>query len=296
VVRIGLPIYYFVRMAVVDITQIASALIFPALSILLVFVTLIISMFVMNMLHIRGPQKRVGMALGTFGNSSFLPLFMIELFPLSVPQIEQIFGISTPLLYLGAFTIMQSPLLWGVGNYLVSGRMGRPKLKEIVSPPVFGIIIGLLVAAFQVTPIIEDPRLPFYHLFKSLEKVGMTIFPLMIICLGATIADMNTAKGISKKFLYKMALSVGSIRFLIVPLLFLGLYFAVLRPLNLSNAHVWVIFLQMHIPPGTSLSIMAVRRGIHETETSFVILFNYALYLFLLPMYVLVLLSLPGIL
>jgi predicted permease len=130
VVRIGLPIYYFVRMAMVDITQITSALFFPIASILLVFTTLMVSMMVMDILHIKGPQKRVGMALGTFGNSSFLPLFMIELFPLSVPSIEAIFGISTPLLYLGAFTIMQSPLLWGVGNYLVSGKMGRPALRE----------------------------------------------------------------------------------------------------------------------------------------------------------------------
>jgi predicted permease len=85
------------------------------------------------------------------------------------------------------------------------------------------------------------------------------------------------------------------VRLLLVPALFFGLYFLVKDLPFISNAMIWVIFLQMHIPPGTSLSVMAVRRGSFQTETSYAILVNYIAYLFLLPIYILLLLSLLGI-
>jgi predicted permease len=295
IVIVGLPLYYFVRMAVVDIEGLKVALFFPFISILLTLVTMVIAFFVMAMFKIEGSHRRVGLALGSFGNTSFIPLFMIEIFPLSVPIIEQIFGVSEPLLYLGAFTIAQSPLLWGIGDYLVSGKMSRPKLKELISPPMFGIIFGLMVSGFGFSHHLKDPMLPYFHIFQSLDKVGMTIFPLTIICLGATIADMGIGENVSRKFLNKLAIAVAMVRLLLVPALFFGLYFLVKDLSFITNAMIWVIFLQMHIPPGTSLSVMAVRRGAFQTETSYAILVNYIAYLFLLPIYILLLLSLPGI-
>ena len=49
--------------------------------------------------------------------------------------------------------------------------------------------------------------------------------------------------------------------------------------------------LQMHIPPGTSLSVMAVRRGAFQTETSYAILVNYIAYLFIANLYLVVTLT-----
>jgi len=296
VVRIALPTYYFVRLAVVDIGEIVSAAFFPAAAVVLMALTLGISAAVMSAGGFEGRTKRAGIAMGTFGNSSMLPLFFIEIFPLSVPVIETTFGINTPLLYLGAFTIVQSPMLWAVGNYLVAGSMGRPKLRELISPPVFGVLGGLAAASLNIVPFLEDPALPFYYVYTSLENVGLTIFPLMIICLGAAIADMGKQSDVSRKTLYSLAFSVASVRLLIMPLLFIALYFLFIRPLGLSPAHTWVLFLEMHIPPGTTLSIMAIQKGVNEEQTAFAILVNYVLYLFLLPVYILILLSLPGIL
>ncbi|MCF7944304.1 MAG: AEC family transporter [Spirochaetia bacterium] len=296
VVRIALPFYYFVRLSAVNIDEILSALFFPAAAIILLLLTLGISAAVMSVTGFQGRTKRVGIGLATFGNSSLLPLFFIEVFPLSVPLIETTFGINTPLLYLGAFTIVQSPMLWALGNYLVAGSIGKPKLKEFISPPIFGVLAGLISASMNILPYLQDHSLPFYYIYSSLENIGLTIFPLMIICLGAAIADTDRHKEISKKNLYSLAFSVALVRLLIIPALFIALYFFFIVPLNFSPAYTWILFLQMHIPPGTSLSIMAIQKGINEAQTSFTIMVTYVMYLFLLPIYMLILLSLPGVL
>ncbi len=118
----------------------------------------------------------------------------------------------------------------------------------------------------------------------------------MIICLGATIAELGVNTVTTRRVLYKMAFAVASVRLFIFPMLFILLYLLIIRPIGLSHAHTWVIFLQMHIPSGTALSIMAVQAGTNKEETSFVILVNYLLYLIVLPIYIIILFSLPGIL
>ena len=296
VVRVALPVYYFVRLAVIDVDEILSALFFPFASLLITTTGFLLSAALLSVLGFRGRQKRAGIALGTFGNTGFMPLFLVEIFPLSVPIIETTFGISTPLLYLGAFSLMQSPLIWAFGNYLVAGSLEPPRLGELISPPILGIVAGLVVAALGLGPLLQDPSLPLYHIYTSLEKVGLIIFPLMIICLGATIADLNRDASQSGTRLYSLAFAVAAVRLLAFPLLFLLLYFFFIRPLELSPAHTWVLFLQMHIPPGTSLSIMAVQAGVNEENTAFVLLVNYLLYLVALPIFVITLFSLPGVL
>lgn len=296
VVRVALPIYYFVRLAAIDVDQLLSALFFPFAALVITSIGFMLSVAILTLLRFEGRQKRAGIALGTFGNTGFMPLFMVEIFPLSLPVIEATFGITTPLLYIGAFSMVQSPLIWAFGNYLVAGSLDPPRIGELISPPVFGIVAGLIVAATGVTPLLTDPSLPLFHIYTSLEKIGIIIFPLMIVCLGATIADLKRTVPRPPNRLVPLALAVSAVRFVALPLLFLVLYFVILVPLQLSPAHIWVLFLQMHIPPGTSLSIMAVQAGINEENTSFVLLVSYLLYLFLLPLYVMILLSLPGVL
>lgn len=296
VVRIVLPVYYFVRMATVDVDAIVAALFFPVAALVITTVGFVASYALTGAFGFTGRTRRAGVALGTFGNTGFMPLFMVEIFPLSVPIIETTFGITTPLLFLGAFTLVQSPLLWAVGNYLVAGSLTRPRWNELLSPPLFGIAAGLLIAILGGGPLLQDRSLPFYHVYTSLDKVGIIIFPLMIICLGATIADLKRSAMRSSERLLTLAFVVAAVRFLALPALFLGFYFAVMRPFGWSGAHVWVLFLQTHIPPGTALSIMAVQAGVNEDATAFVLLVNYLLYLVVLPVFVILLFSLPGVL
>ncbi len=294
--RVALPLYYFARLSSADIGALKSAFMFPLAAILLTTVGLSLSYGAMKALRFQGNTLRAGMVLGAFGNSGFLPLFMVEMFPLSVPVVAELFGVETPLVYLSAFTLAQSPLVWSVGNYLISGRLGKPRIRDFINPPIIGILAGITVALLHVEPYLQDRLLPFFHIASAIEQFGVVFFPLVIITLGAIIADLGTISFKSKRHLYLLASAAGCIRLLVFPLLFILLYFTVLHPLNFSRAQIWVIFLQMHIPPGTIFTMMAIQADINREETAFTVMVTYLLYLILLPVYILTLFSLPGIL
>ncbi len=225
-----------------------------------------------------------------------MPLFFIEIIPLSLPLVAERFGIRVPLLYVGAFMLVQSPLYWAAGNYLVGGGLEPPRPKTLITPPLVGIGLGIAAAAVGLGPFLQERTLPFYYVYSALGRIGSIIFPLVILCLGATIADLRGRVSSDRRPLRKLAAAVSAVRFLLLPLLFLALYFLVLRPLRVPPAMVWVFFLQFHIPPGSSLTIMAVQAGMNEESTSYVILATYLLYLFVFPLYLMLFLSLPGVL
>ena len=116
-----------------------------------------------------------------------------------------------------------------------------------------------------------------------------------MISLGSMIANLSYKKGKNHSLII-VTLYVSLIRFLFFPALFFSLYFLLFKKLALSPVQIWVIFLEMHIPPAANLSVMAAQAEINEDTVSFTLLFTYILYLFLLPLYLLFFLSLPGIL
>ncbi len=295
VVRVALPVYFFIRMSMMDVSNITDALVFPLAALILTALGFALSIPLLTLFKFEGTQKRAGIALSTFANTGFLPLFMVEVFPLTVPVIRDTFGTADPLLYIGVFSVVQSPLIWAIGSYLVSGSLKRPKFNEIFNPPIYGIILGLIFAALGFQPVLRNPLLPLYHVFTALEQLGLIVFPLVIVCLGAIIADFDRAAVRKGSKIITLAVIVSAVRLVIFPLLFIAAYFFLLRPSGLSPAHIWVIFLQMHIPPGTTLSIMAVQAKVNEANTSFVLLVTYILYLMVLPIYIMIFLSLPGV-
>ncbi len=233
------------------------------------------------------------MALSCFGNSAIIPLMMIEIFPVTLPLIAERFGTLTPTLYVGIYVLVQNPLLWTLGNFLVSGKGKKPALKELITPPLIGILAGLLVVITGLKSILFQEQLPFYHVYGALYRLGQGAYPMILLCLGSMIANIKAKEG--RKILLKQALTVSSVRFLIMPMLFLCIYFLLLRRLELSQAQIWMLFLEFHVPPATNLSIMASRRP-NESLVSFTILLTYAGYLIILPVFLLIFLSLPGIL
>ena len=191
--------------------------------------------------------------------------------------------------------LVGSPVLWSGGNYLCAGASGRPKLRSLLSPPIFGILAGLLVTSSGLQPLLFDNRLPFYHIYAAFNQIGGVVPPLLLFCLGATIANLREIEPGNRRALVRVSVHVSIVRFLFVPALFFAAYFAVIRPLRLSPAHAWVIFLQMVVPPATSLSLLAARGKNHEDHVGFALLVTYILYIGILPLYLVVFLSLPGI-
>ena len=293
--QIAIPLYYFSKVSRTNINDILTSLLFPFAVIILVTVSLSISWGYLSAVGYRGKLKQTGMAMGTFGNSGFLPLFLIELFPATIPGFGEHFKTTTALLYQGSCILIGSPVLWGGGNYLCAGYTGRPKFSRLVSPPVFGILAGLLLTVSGLQPYVLDPKLPFFHVLAATDRLGSVVTSLLLLCLGATIANLKDRPREGTQELVKMSVHISVIRFLFIPGLFFGAYFLLFRPLGLNPTQIWVFFLQMVLPPATSLSVLAARAKTNEDHIGFSLLVTYIVYIVILPIYLVLFLSLPGV-
>lgn len=294
-VQVTLPLYFFTRLSQTDPESIRQSLIFPGVALLVTACSLAWAEVGFRVLAPTHPFKRVGIALSTFGNIGYLPLTLIELFPLTLPLLSERFGVAIPSLYVGAYLLVGSPLLWSLGNFLVTGKGRVPRLSEVFTPPMYGILAGLLVTLLGLQPIIFDKRLPFYMIIKALEQFGNVTVPLALIGLGAMIARMSI-KNTNLRPLFSLTLIVSLVRFLMMPVFFFLCAWLLLSRLSLTPAQWWVIFLEIHIPPATNLAVMASQTGMNEDQVAFVILITYLAYLVLFPIYVTLFLALPGIL
>ncbi len=294
-VRIALPLYYFTRVARTDINDVVSSLFFPVAAVIISLATVAVAWSFFSALGYTGNLKNTAMAMAIFGNAGFIPLFLAELFPATIPAFQDRFGVTTPLLYIGTYMLVGSPFLWGGGNYMCGGIPGPLKLRKLVTPPVFGILGGLFVTVTGLQVWLLDEKLPFFHVYSALNSVGSVVPPLLLLCLGATIANLKHVRPENRKDLLRVSLHVSAVRLLILPALFFAAYFLVLRPLRLSPAHYWVLFLQMVIPPATSLSVLASRGKNNEDYVGFALLVTYIVYIAVLPVCLMLFISLPGV-
>ena len=293
--QIAIPLYYLSKVSRTNINDVLSSLLFPFAAAIIAAVTLSLSWGWLSAAGYRGKLRQTGMAMASFGNSGFLPLFFIELFPATLPAFGEHFNMTTALLYQGTFMLIGSPILWGGGNYLCAGHAGKPQLKRLVSPPVFGILAGLLVTVSGAQPYVLNPKLPFFHVLAATDKLGGVMTSLLLLCLGSTIANLKDRPRENTGDLVKMSVHVSLIRFLFLPGLFFGAYFVLFRPFGLSPTQIWVFFLQLVLPPATSLSVLAARAKNNEDYVGFSQLVTYLVYILVLPVYLMLFLALPGL-
>lgn len=292
VATVALPVSFFTSIARTDPTSLRGAWIFPIAAVAVVLLGLGFSAPLVRLAGIPREDRRAGVGLAAFGNSGYIPLALMEILPLSLPALAERYGFSVAPLYIGTYLMVNSPLLWSLGNWLVAGT-GRPRLGELITPPFVGIVAGLAVLALGLQRTLLEPALPFFHVFRALERIGATTVPLIMVALGAMIGELAFEPGTHRPLL-GMAAAVSVVRFLLLPAAFVAAYLLVLRPLAFPPAQVWTIFLLTHLPPATNFSVMASRAGRNEAHVSFTLLATYVLYLAALPLYLLLFLRLTG--
>lgn len=293
-VRIVLPIYLFVRISPGSIDDLKKAWIFPLAALVVVGFGLFFGFFMFKFRKMPLGERKAAVALSGFGNSGFIPLSVIEFFPLTLPVAAEVFGITTPLLFVSAYLLVQSVLLWTLGNYMIIGRERGLRFREIISPPFIGICIGWLFVLFVPDAFFTDKSLPFAHFYTALQRLSDLVLPLALIVLGGMIGNIDFQQIHVKKAL-KIVWGVAAVRFLLLPALFFGIYFVLLRHLRLTPPQLWVLFIESHVPPALNLSVMTSHAGVNREYTAFAMLFTYILYLVLFPFFVILFFALPGI-
>ncbi len=294
VVRIALPLYLFIKISSSDTSVIARSPMFLLAAVIIIGTGALVSVLIFSFLPFKGDEKRAGIAFSTFGNSAYFPLSVMEIFPVTLPVVSRIFGTAEPTLYVGVYILVFSPLLWSIGNYLMTGKGRRPGIKEIITPPFMGVLFGFIALLTGFGSLASNKELPLFHILSALTMISSMTLPLILISLGAMIAKLHATKKDPSR-LVLMAGSASFIRFLVMPALFYGSYFLFLRNLNLSAGQLWVLFLETHVPPASNLSVMAGSKGVNEDYAAYTLLVTYSLYMLIFPLYLMLFLQLPGI-
>ncbi len=284
-VNVALPLYFFTKLGKTDLAFFRDGLFMPAASLVILALSLGMASLVFRFLPLSLGEKRAGMAMASFGNSGYLPLSFVEILPLTMPGIAERFGLDQAPLFIGAYLFANSPLLWTVGNFLITRSGTAIKPRELLTPPLYGIIAGLLIPLFHLEPFVFDPKLPFVYIFSALQQLGLVITPMILVNLGAMIAGVRLRDHFRKE-MGAMLAGVSFIRFLLLPLLFYISYFLFLRHMNLHPAIVFILFLETHVPPANNLSVMAIQAGVNEDVSAFTLLGTHIVYILLVPLFI----------
>ena len=293
VVRVALPLYFVVRVGRTDIGSFRGLLFMPVAALVMVGVGLALSYGLFALLPFTGATRRAGIAMATFGNSGYVPLTLGEIVPVSVPVVATMIAPEIVPIQIAAYLFVFSPLLWSLGNTIITrpdhGHR-TPQLSKLISPPLVGIVVGLLVSASGLASYAADPRLPVQHILAAIDRLSATTLPLALISLGALIGSLKVPQGAFAHYI-GLALAVCSVRFVLVPGLFFALYAGgVLRVL--APTVVFALFLEMHTPPATNFSLMVGEARVNTEHTAVTLLVTYVAYLIVMPIYLVVFLAL----
>lgn len=294
-VRVTLPVLFFARLSQTDLSALADGLLFVGVSVLVAALGVLIGLLASAASGAKKEgYRRQTVALSAFGNSGYMPITVTEIFAGTLPGFASVFGREEPALLIGAYLIAFSPLLWSVGNYIMTGKGSKLRLRTFVSPPFIGIVAGILVPLLGLQEAFADPRLPFATVVDVAERLGGVTSALVMIVVGSMIAELGHPRHVRRP-IKVMAAVVSVARFFVLPGLFWLIYALFLRHIDLAPPVLWVLFLETHVPPATNLAIMARDKDVGRDEAAYVLFVTYLIYLALLPLFMMLYLGVTGI-
>lgn len=209
--------------------------------------------------------KREFICLVGFQNSGYLPLALLGWI---VPKNE----LSNVLIYLFLFLLGFNLVIWSWGAYFLSGhKLKRFSLPSLFSPPVIATLIGFLFVMLKI-----NSHIPKFVL-SPLELLGNCSFPLAIVVVGASLAELYVVRPLDKKLLASLILT----KLILMPLT--GL--VVLSYFRLPYFIGLLLILELAVPSATSLAVISRRYGHKEKIVSQGIFFSHLISLFSLPLF-----------
>ncbi len=189
-------------------------------------------------------EKREFMCLVGFQNAGYLPLTLLGWI---VPQ-EQL---STMLIYLFLFLLGFNLVIWSWGVFFLSDHKAkRFSMGSLFSPPVIATLAGFICVIFKINQVIPD------FILSPLGMLGNCSFPLAVIVVGASLADLYVGRSIATGQMFRLVLA----KLIIMPLIGLAVIMYVRLPYLIGL----LLVLQLAVPSATTLAIVARRYGQKE--------------------------------
>lgn len=213
-------------------------------------------------------RRRSLIALSAFNNSGYLPI------PLAYALLAGSLA-DRAVFYIAIYILVFSPFMWSWGVWLLARKsdLRTNTLKAIFTPPVIGILIGILCALKPFSPVVA--RLDF--LVGSAFIVGEATIPLAMIIIGAILASISISKSIEPVNLVVVIL----IKLLIMPALVL----VFIKVCKFEQVMGLVMLIEAAMPPAANLAIIAKNYGGDFAFISTTQLVTYILTAITLPIF-----------
>ncbi|MGI6766360.1 MAG: AEC family transporter [Lentihominibacter sp.] len=240
-----------------------------------IFIMHLIGQLFSRIFHLEPKKKAVFITTFTFNNTMFIGL----------PINHIVFG-DDGLPYLFTFYLVTITLFWSLGAFTLSRASDKAdtgfSIRKIFSPGLVGVIIGCLLAGFQITlPVILD---------TSLTYLGNLTVPLSLLVIGSNLA-FSYIHGIPRISRDKIAILVG--KFVLHPLLIWGIFSLVgaLGWLNVTGLPLHVFILTASLPCHAQTAIVAQYYEVEGEYASGLVSLSTLISLITIPLYAGILLS-----
>ncbi len=130
--------------------------------------------------------RRLFLSLSSMQNSGYLP---IPLAAAVLPDDVQPLGLLLIFIYM----LVMGLIFWSAGIWLItegSATNWRDTMRKTVNPPILTMLLGFL---FLWTPVREGFQ-SLTALQESLDLIGRTTIPLVMVVLGGSLGDRNSMK------------------------------------------------------------------------------------------------------
>ncbi len=243
--------------------------IFPLASLVVTAVGLVTG-FLFSLSEKDTQLRREFVGLVGFQNAGYLPL---TLFSWIAPREYR----DILLIYLFLFLLGFNLVIWSWGVYFLSARkLKHFSLASLFSPPVVAILAGLVFVSLKLNAFV-----PMFIL-SPIELLGNCSFPLAVVVVGATLAELvahrpEGHKPFKKRIIAKLILA----KLIVLPALGLLLVSFFRLPPLLGL----LIIIELAVPSANSLAVIARKYSEEEKIISQGIFISHLMSLVTLPVF-----------
>lgn len=267
VIQVAVPLMTVVSiprwLTLEELKTFSPGILLACIGMLLAYMTAyIISLF----LKIHKKERGIFCALFSISNTIFIGL------PVNI----SLYG-EESIPYVFLFDIANILIFWTIGVYNIKKYSHKnnesgflENIKNILSPPLIGFIIGILLLVFRL-------ELPLF-LENSFDYIGELSTPMAMLFIGTVIYSMDLKK--IKINLTTFAILAG--KFIISPLIMIGLLFLTELPGLLEK----VFIIQSAGPMIIQIALVAEYYDVSSKYASFMVGLSTMLYMFVIPIYV----------
>ncbi|MDR3297396.1 MAG: AEC family transporter [Prevotellaceae bacterium] len=198
---------------------------------------------------------------GTFrGNYAIIGLFLIESMLGHRGRGAMVVAVVVPL-----YNIL-SVLVLSVRGKARQGLRLRDVLRGILTNPlIIGIACGLPFAVFD-TPVFELREAKF--LTSTIATLGSMANPLALLSIGASLSVGEL------KSTWRTAAVVSVVKLVVVPLVFLGIAFALRGLLGFDGEDLTIVMVMLCVPTAVASYIMATQMSAHASLAAGIVLLS----------------------